>query len=331
MHIPTRLAVTAAAVCRARSRRPDRLPEGRWRRRRRNPRPALLRPSLRSRCRLPAPLAAGTYVMTPFPNSAGNACWTPPQSGCIETTADDSIRVTPHRPGRLGSGPAASRRLADGQEPLPARRGEPVRRTRRVAVPRSLSCRQRRRPSRSGRPSTTSPTRSRTIRRSTRRRPCPSPWAATPGSTWTCRSRRTSPPAPIGYFPWEPGIYAQGPERALARLDPRCQRHPRRDPDHRTTPGRRRPTGLRSRRWWTRSRSNPEPTTGRAASAARPARPSDDAQVQQLASDHEPLDLARPLPDLGQLGVAQVALDLVLGDVAVAAVDLDRGVRRPGC
>ena len=39
-------------------------------------------------------LAAGTYVMTPFPNSAGNACWTPPQPGCIETTADASIRIT---------------------------------------------------------------------------------------------------------------------------------------------------------------------------------------------------------------------------------------------
>src|SRR6266568_7774138 len=52
----------------------------------------------------------------------------------------------------------------------------------------------------------------------------------------------------------------------------------------------------------------------------------DDAQVQQLSSDHEPLDLARPLPDLSQLRVAQEALNLVFLDVAVAAVDLDRGV-----
>ena len=39
-------------------------------------------------------LAAGTYVFSPFPNSAGNACWTPPQPGCVETTAANSIRFT---------------------------------------------------------------------------------------------------------------------------------------------------------------------------------------------------------------------------------------------
>jgi hypothetical protein len=40
-------------------------------------------------------LAAGTYVMTPFlGNDHAAACFTPPQPGCIETTADDSIRVT---------------------------------------------------------------------------------------------------------------------------------------------------------------------------------------------------------------------------------------------
>src|SRR5215218_10859141 len=52
-----------------------------------------------------------------------------------------------------------------------------------------------------------------------------------------------------------------------------------------------------------------------------------DAQVQQLSCDHEPLDLARSLADLGELGIAQVALDPVLLDVAVSAVDLDRGIR----
>ena len=51
-----------------------------------------------------------------------------------------------------------------------------------------------------------------------------------------------------------------------------------------------------------------------------------DAEVQHLPADHQPLDLAGALADLGQLGVAQVALDLVLLDVAVAAVDLDRVV-----
>ena len=42
-----------------------------------------------------AALAAGTYVMTPFiGNDHANACETPPQSGCFETTADDSIRIS---------------------------------------------------------------------------------------------------------------------------------------------------------------------------------------------------------------------------------------------
>ena len=46
------------------------------------------------------PLAAGTYVMTPFAgNVYANACETPPQSGCIETAADDTIRISFHRPG----------------------------------------------------------------------------------------------------------------------------------------------------------------------------------------------------------------------------------------
>lgn len=41
------------------------------------------------------PLAAGTYVMTPFAgNVYASACETPPQSGCIETAADDTIRIS---------------------------------------------------------------------------------------------------------------------------------------------------------------------------------------------------------------------------------------------
>jgi hypothetical protein len=41
------------------------------------------------------PLAAASYVTSPFvsPDSA-EACMTPPQSGCVETSADDSIRIT---------------------------------------------------------------------------------------------------------------------------------------------------------------------------------------------------------------------------------------------
>ena len=47
------------------------------------------------------------------------------------------------------------------------------------------------------------------------------------------------------------------------------------------------------------------------------------------AGDDQALDLAGPLPDLGQLGVAHEALHRVVRHVAVAAVDLDRVVGRP--
>ena len=46
--------------------------------------------------------------------------------------------------------------------------------------------------------------------------------------------------------------------------------------------------------------------------------------AEQRAGDHEPLDLARALVDLGDLGVAVVALGRELLRVAVAAEDLDR-------
>src|SRR5215211_9465300 len=46
--------------------------------------------------------------------------------------------------------------------------------------------------------------------------------------------------------------------------------------------------------------------------------------AQQRAGDHEPLDLARALVDLGDLRVAVVALGRELLRVAVAAEDLDR-------
>src|SRR5689334_2400516 len=44
----------------------------------------------------------------------------------------------------------------------------------------------------------------------------------------------------------------------------------------------------------------------------------------QLPRDHDPLDLARPLVDLGDLRLAEEALDRVLLHVAVAAEDLHR-------
>src|SRR5262245_27551434 len=47
---------------------------------------------------------------------------------------------------------------------------------------------------------------------------------------------------------------------------------------------------------------------------------------EDLARDHHLLDLVGPLADLGQLGVAQVALDVELARVAVSPVDLHGGV-----
>src|SRR5437868_9641415 len=54
-------------------------------------------------------------------------------------------------------------------------------------------------------------------------------------------------------------------------------------------------------------------------------------QPEDLARDHEPLDLARALVDLGDLRVAVVALDRELLRVAVAPEHLDRlGRLAPG-
>ena len=156
---------------------------------------------------------------------------TPPQPGCSETPADDSIRVTVTVPAgwevdplRLGVWLTAKN--------SPARRGEPVRRTWRVAVPGSLSW-----VSDDGHPG-------RAVRRRLRQRDREQSVARRddararhPGG-YAGKYLDLQIPADIsactdGYFPWEPGIYAQRPQPALARLDPRCQRDPRRDPDHR--------------------------------------------------------------------------------------------------
>src|SRR5437764_6905631 len=53
------------------------------------------------------------------------------------------------------------------------------------------------------------------------------------------------------------------------------------------------------------------------------------AHPEDGARDHEPLDLARPLVDLGDLRVAVVALDRKFLRVPVAAEDLDRLARLP--
>src|SRR5947208_8051927 len=69
------------------------------------------------------------------------------------------------------------------------------------------------------------------------------------------------------------------------------------------------------------SATRPERSISRAIRATLVAR------HQQLACNHEPLDLRGALVDLVELGVPHQLLDRVLLHVAVAAEDLD-GVRR---
>src|SRR5688500_7098173 len=52
------------------------------------------------------------------------------------------------------------------------------------------------------------------------------------------------------------------------------------------------------------------------------------SESEDLTRDHHPLDLRGPLADLGQLGVAEDALDGEFRDVAGPAVDLQRCGRR---
>src|SRR5207253_8009311 len=67
------------------------------------------------------------------------------------------------------------------------------------------------------------------------------------------------------------------------------------------------------------------------ACTSLPLRQSPLRQAEDRARDHEALDLARPLVDLGDLRVSVVALDRELLRVAVAAEDLDRlGRLTPG-
>jgi hypothetical protein len=39
-------------------------------------------------------LAAGTYATTPFVKAGNDACFSPPQPECIDTTDDDDVRIT---------------------------------------------------------------------------------------------------------------------------------------------------------------------------------------------------------------------------------------------
>src|SRR6266545_1279665 len=49
-----------------------------------------------------------------------------------------------------------------------------------------------------------------------------------------------------------------------------------------------------------------------------------DYAPQDLAGDDDPLDLAGPLADLADLGIAHHPLDRIVGGVAIAAEDLHR-------
>src|SRR5262245_6000930 len=81
-----------------------------------------------------------------------------------------------------------------------------------------------------------------------------------------------------------------------------------------------------SRRAGARSTRPSRPTVGEVDGSAHERAL---GQSENRARDHEPLDLARALVDLGDLGVAVVALDRELLRVAVAAEDLDRLGRLP--
>src|SRR4051812_11345104 len=99
------------------------------------------------------------------------------------------------------------------------------------------------------------------------------------------------------------------------------------------TPGRMRSSA--KRRTWSRSsswssfraKSTPPPAVavaelGSASVATMAVSPG--SGLEHLVGDHHLLDLAGALVDLGDGGVAEVALDVVLLGVAVAAMDLQR-------
>ncbi len=60
------------------------------------------------------PLTAGTYTWTPFSQPGSDACYAPPQPGCIDSTNDDAIRVAVTVPdGWTGGGDGVSSTDAD--------------------------------------------------------------------------------------------------------------------------------------------------------------------------------------------------------------------------
>src|SRR5262245_62729061 len=84
-------------------------------------------------------------------------------------------------------------------------------------------------------------------------------------------------------------------------------------------------------------RRPPRPRTCRARRRAPPEAPASDpiprsrarlSKSEQVAGDHHALDLGGALADLGELGVAEHALDRELRDVARPAVDLEGLGRR---
>ena len=134
------------------------------------------------------PLPAGTYTLAPYTAAGEGMCHVPPQSGCTETTADDTIRFTIDRPGWLDMRFGPWVMFESNQPPDRGRHGV---HSRRLAVDRSMQVRlpvdpgrahRRRLRQRGDEPSPAS----------IRRRPLTSRWLGTPGSTSIFRSRRTS-------------------------------------------------------------------------------------------------------------------------------------------
>jgi hypothetical protein len=70
------------------------------------------------------PLQAGTYVVAPFGGADPlGVCLVPPQSGCIDSTNDDSIRMTFTVPDGWGGAPSNSIWLTDGGNASPGGAG----------------------------------------------------------------------------------------------------------------------------------------------------------------------------------------------------------------
>jgi hypothetical protein len=170
--------------------------------------------------------------MTPFVgNDNANACWTPPQPGCSETAADDSIRVTVTVPAgwevdpiRLGVWlTGKNNRPPDGANLFVERGGwlyrDPCHSSATTAIKVGPSVDDFAN-ALANHPKLDATT------------PVPVSLAGYSGKYMDLQIPSDISACGDGeYWPWETRVLRPGAEPALAPLDPRCQRDPRRDPD----------------------------------------------------------------------------------------------------